>query len=559
VLTQPLSPTLSFWSRPALQVAALVLLCVIIYGYGLGRLPLVGPDEPRYAQVAREMYLSGDWITPRLADIQWFEKPALVYWLAATGYTVFGINEFAARLGVALLAGAGVLLLYLFGRQIKGPRFGFYSAAALATMGLWIGFARGATFDLPLSVTMELALLSFFLWWEREKPQRSRGWWVVCSVACGLALLAKGLVGLLLTGATVGLYLLSTGQLRSFFGEWRAIAVGALIIMLTAGTWYGPMFARHGRVFFHEFFVAHHFQRYLTDKYRHPQPVYFFFFVALAGSFPWIGYLIQAVGRERKRWRDFRRTREGRLRLFLWLWVLLPIIFFSFSGSKLPGYILPIFPALALLIGWELDEHAAESRRAGITTGLLLIVAAAAASWVETNDLGVGSYRVWTMTGLGIAVGVIILALGYWHNCRMLPPMVLAGVAVLVIAATQLVFPGIGAGESLRELSLTAQNVATPGERLVFYIDNHHGIDFYATKLPLRDERSELVTVQHGDEIAKLLAESPTGSLLVMSFERWLPSLAGHDRFDLQPLDRQERHRRCSPGCDWVLARIRSR
>ncbi|HKC88751.1 MAG TPA: glycosyltransferase family 39 protein, partial [Blastocatellia bacterium] len=147
---------------------ALLFLCAVVFFYGLGRLPFIGPDEPRYAEVAREMYATGDWITPRLGGIKWFEKPALTYWLLAAGYALFGENEFGARFGVAAVSTFGALLLYFFGRRARSARFGYLSAAALVTCGLWPGFARGVTFDLPLTVAIEIALLSFFLWESKE-------------------------------------------------------------------------------------------------------------------------------------------------------------------------------------------------------------------------------------------------------------------------------------------------------------------------------------------------------------------------------------------------------
>jgi len=127
----------------------------------LGGLPFVGPDEPRYAEVAREMYLSGDWITPRLGGITWFEKPALLYWMSAIGYRLFGVSEFAARFGTALAGTLGAYGLYFFGRRLRSARFGYLSASTLLTTGVWVGFGRGASFDMFLAVTLELALIAF--------------------------------------------------------------------------------------------------------------------------------------------------------------------------------------------------------------------------------------------------------------------------------------------------------------------------------------------------------------------------------------------------------------
>ena len=294
------------------------------------------------------MYESGDWITPRLAGLHWFEKPALTYWLAAAGYSLFGVSEWAARAGVALLASGGVFLLYWFGRRVHSARFGYLSAATLATCGLWTGFARGATFDLPLSVCLELALVSFFLWSQQpvqpaaDEPRSDKLWWVFCA-ALGLAVLAKGLVGIVLPVAIAGLYLLLTWRLPLVLKP-RLLILGTFLLVAVAALWYGPMLARHGSEFVDEFIIRHHFQRYTSNKYKHPQPFYFFGLVILAGSFPWLPFLLASGRRALSNGRLLISDSAERLTLFLWLWVLVPLAFFSFSGSKLPGYILPVFP-----------------------------------------------------------------------------------------------------------------------------------------------------------------------------------------------------------------------
>src|SRR5215471_4006341 len=230
---------------------ALVVLCAIVFFYGLGRAPFIGPDEPRYAQVAREMYLTGDWITPRLGGIKWFEKPSLTYWLSGVGYALFGENEFGARFGVALVATFGVLALYVFGRRARSARFGYLSAAALTTCGLWPGFARGATFDLPLTVAIEVALFSFFLWSRKESQLgKDRLWYLFC-FALGLATLAKGLVGIVLPLAIIAPYLLLIGEWKLILKP-RLLTLGALIFFATAAIWYGPVIAKNGREFIDE-------------------------------------------------------------------------------------------------------------------------------------------------------------------------------------------------------------------------------------------------------------------------------------------------------------------
>lgn len=537
---------------------ALVLLCGVVFFYGLGSLPFIGPDEPRYAEVAREMHRSGDWITTRLGGIHWFEKPALTYWLSAIGFKLFGETEFAARFGIAVLATLGVLLVYVFGKRVHSARFGYLSAAALATCGLWPGFARGATFDLPLSVMMALALCSFFVWERHEREAgKNRLWWVFC-FALGLAVLAKGLVGIVLPGAIIGLYLLLTRNLKAVLNP-KLLFVGALLFLATAATWYAPVMARHGREFIDEFFIGHHFQRYVSNKYKHPQPFYFFFVVVLLGTFPWNCYFVSAA------WRAIKGRAEllkDRLRVFLWLWALLPVLFFSVSGSKLPGYILPVFPALAMLIGtelerWRMDGDPFRQKISSAGTALLLLLAGIAAAVVGRGVLGLSTVEAWGIAGATIAVVPVYLTLSVWRGVATANYFLPFGLALALIVATYTVFPKLGERESLSKLAQLAVRHAAPDERLIFFVNADHSFDYYATALPLRDTKSELVTMTSADNIALLIAGGKSRSLLIASPRRWEEGITKSDKLTTEKLGEQRLIGKCSPDCDWVLLRAR--
>lgn len=537
---------------------ALAVLCGVVFFYGLGSLPFIGPDEPRYAEVAREMHRSGDWITPRLGGIKWFEKPALTYWLSAIGFKLFGETEFAARFGIAVFASFGVLLVYLFGRRVRSARFGYLSAAALTTCGLWPGFARGATFDLPLSVTMALALCSFFVWENYERQQgKNRLWWLFC-FALGLAVLAKGLVGIVLPGAVIGIYLLLTRNLKAVLNP-KLLLIGSIIFLATAATWYAPVMARHGREFIDEFFIGHHFQRYLSNKYKHPQPFYFFFFVVLLGCFPWSFFLVSSA------WQGVKRRKEllnDRLQVFLWLWVLIPLLFFSVSGSKLPGYILPVFPAVALLIGRELEKAWDEANGFKAVnliglTGAWLIIIAVATNYFVRSELGFPRGAVVPLSFTLIFIGVVSLLILVLRNVRAATLSLPFGLALIVIVATQTVFPTLGNQESLRELAQLAVRHAVPDERLIFFVNADHAFDFYATDLPLRDIKSELVTTTSPDNIALLIAASKSQSFLIASPRRWEEGITKSEKLIVERLGEQRFVANCSPDCDWVLLRAR--
>lgn len=545
---------------------ALLALCAGVFFYGLGNLPFIGPDEPRYAQVAREMFISGDWVTTRLGGINWFEKPALTYWLSAAGYKLFGENEFGARFFIAVFATIGVLLVYGFGKRIRSARFGFLSAAVLTTCGMWPGFARVATFDMPLSVAITLALASFFIWEQREEQQsRNRFWFLMC-FALGLGVLAKGLVGIVLPCAVIGLYALLTRRLKILFKP-QLLLVGSVIFLATAATWYAPVIAKHGREFINEFFIGHHFQRYLSNKYKHPQPFYFFFLVALAGSFPWTFYLLGSAWQSLRNWREIL---ADRLRLFLWLWVAVTIGFFSFSGSKLPGYVLPIFPAIALLVGLELEkwwqpaltgdregEGATGSKVLAALTAAFIGIVGVAAIFVSQQELGVSAKDAWLIGGVTVAVAATFLIL-WWRQGAQAALMILPfSLIAIIVAATHLVFPALGNRESLKPLAQAARLAAQPGEKLVFFVNEDHGINFYATELPWRDTKSELVSVTSPENIELMIQASPTQSILVASRKRWVEGVTKAEKLVTEKLSEQNYNARCSPDCDWVLLRAR--
>lgn len=335
-----------------LYLVIFFIIIIAAYLYGLDQLPLLGPDEPRYAQVAREMLLRGDPITPTLGGHTWFEKPALLYWMIMAAAKVFGMNEWSARLGPALCGLLTVAAVWCIGRQLEhsgastGARsgFGLWSALVAASCLGLIVFSRASSFDIVVTMTATWSLAFFLL------HELSRKKWLLAGfyVFVGLSLLAKGLVGIVIPFGVVGFYYL----LRRRWPErsvWLSLVWGIPLALAIAATWYGPVIERHGRVFIDEFFVQHHFARYVSNKYHHPQPIYFYPAIILLLVLPWSPYLIVALVKARG-WVWRGNDSLSIVRVFAMAWLVMPIVFFSFSGSKLPGYILPALPAAALLV-----------------------------------------------------------------------------------------------------------------------------------------------------------------------------------------------------------------
>ena len=368
----------------ALMWISLALLAVFTYFFSLS-IPLLGPDEPRYAQVAREMFERGDWITPTLGGHNWFEKPALLYWLEMASFNLFGVTEFAARIGPALFGLGTVAALWLLGNSIATENTevtekskslplmfsvsdsfaNWLALIAASTLGILV-FSRGASFDITVTFPMTAALVSFFIFDHAQRnhpvaiapgsntPRRAVLPLILFYFFIGVALLAKGLIGIVFPYAIVTLYYLLSRRMpsRQFI---VSLFWGILIAMAVAAVWYLPMYMRHGWEFVDEFFLQHHFQRFTSNKYKHPQPFYFFLWVLPLMTLPWLPFFFAAI------WKFIKSTfhksatenteyaEQSSLLLFAIAWLIVPLGFFSFSGSKLPGYILPAVPAAILI------------------------------------------------------------------------------------------------------------------------------------------------------------------------------------------------------------------
>ena len=336
----------------------LLLFAIIIafYCYGLGKLPLLGPDEPRYAQVAREMFLSGDLITPTLGHHTWFEKPALLYWMVAASFKLFGVSEWAARFGPALCGLLTIAALWRIGRELdrEEPRgFAFWSVVVTASCLGLIVFSRAVSFDVVITMTTSWSL-AFFLLHELPTTKNKRLLLAGFYIFVGLSLLAKGLVGIVIPFGVVGLYYLLRRAWPSR-SVWLSLFWGVPLALAVSAIWYGPVIARHGWTFIDEFFIQHHFARYMSNKYHHPQPIWFYPVIVLMLALPWTPYFIVALAKVR-RWAWRGGDSLSIVRVFALAWLLLPIVFFSFSGSKLPGYVLPVIPGVVLLVSDRLTR-----------------------------------------------------------------------------------------------------------------------------------------------------------------------------------------------------------
>jgi 4-amino-4-deoxy-L-arabinose transferase-like glycosyltransferase len=334
---------------------ALVLLAAVFIAVWFSNLEyrkLTRPDEGRYAEIAREMAVTGgDWITPRLNGIKYFEKPPLQYWATAAAYRLFGEHQWTARLWPAATGLGAVLLVFFAGRRLFGPAAGLSAAIVLASSVAHVGLGHFNSLDMGLAFFMTGTLAAFLLGQQPSAgAAEKRNWCLVAWACAALAVLSKGLVGIVLPGAVLAVYV----ALQRDFGLLRGLQWGtgiALFLGITAPWFVLVQLANPEFVGF--FFVHEHFERFLAKSDLHVRPWWFFFPILAVGMLPWLTLLPEALVQG---WRIRRLPEAFHPARFLLVWTVVIFAFFSASGSKLPPYVLPVFPALALLAGLVLSE-----------------------------------------------------------------------------------------------------------------------------------------------------------------------------------------------------------
>ncbi len=448
----------------------LAALIVFVYFYGLG-IPLLGPDEPRYTQVAREMFERGDWITPMLGGHNWFEKPALLYWLQITSFKIFGIGEFPARLGSALFGLATVGSLWCIGRtcfvkRTPGESPNWLALIAASSLGLLV-FARGASFDIIITFPITAAMASFFAFDRGEARGEGSGQksLILFYFFCGAAVLAKGLIGIVFPLAIVTFYYLISWRMPS-----RRLIVslfwGLPVTAAVMAVWYVPMYTRHGWEFVDEFIIQHHFQRFTSNKYQHPQPFFFFWWVLPLMTLPWLPFFFAGAWKSVKGLiRPQGRTHSAdadALSRFSLAWMLVPLVFFSLSGSKLPGYILPSLPP-AIILAWLFLYQKIASRR-------------------------------WRFA-------VVIVA---------------AAMFTLIVGALTLSVPKFADKDSVRSLIERANELGYGDRRVLMVYHLSHNAEFYAAGRLLRDETGKQRVFYKAEDLLAALENEPGRRSLVL-------------------------------------------
>jgi 4-amino-4-deoxy-L-arabinose transferase-like glycosyltransferase len=345
------------WPARFLWTALIVATLYICYFSHLGVIGLTGPDEPRYAWIARSMAESGHWITPRLYGQPWFEKPPLYYWGAALSFRLFGVSEAAARLPSAVSALLGTLSLAWLAWKLYGARAARWLLLFLPTTVGMIGFSHAAATDMPFAGTLTIAMAAAasLLRLRSEangenRDTRAESPWeatlarCIFGLALALAVLAKGPAALILCGGTILLWAAATKRWQDSFRLLHPLAWG--IFLATAVPWY-VICQQRNPDFFQIFIVEHNFKRYLTPEFQHIQPFWFYIPVVAIAFLPWAPLLVWSIWQALAELRMTKRVTDHTA--FFGAWALFCLVFFSVSKSKLPGYILPALPPFAML------------------------------------------------------------------------------------------------------------------------------------------------------------------------------------------------------------------
>lgn len=326
----------------------LVALSSALFFYKLGQLSLWDPDEPRYAETAKEMVRSGDWLVPRFNGKERFDKPVLFYWLIAAAYKAFGISEFTARLWPAIFGLLGVILVYLLGQKMFSPKVGLFSGLILATNIQYVTVSRLAITDMALTFFLELAFFSFWFGYQSKARLKKNLFYLIFYISIALAALTKGPVALVFAGFIVILFLIINKDLKVL--KEMQIFLGAAVFCLIALPWYIIIIQQYGRVYVDYFFLKHNIARFATHELKHPGPFVYYLPVLYLGLFPWSAFLFSSIwclGTDKF---NFLNAQKKQLS-FLFIWFFTIFIFFSIAKAKLPTYIMSLYFPAALLLG----------------------------------------------------------------------------------------------------------------------------------------------------------------------------------------------------------------
>jgi 4-amino-4-deoxy-L-arabinose transferase-like glycosyltransferase len=496
-------------NRTRTDLLLLAGFCAFLFFYGLSQFGLIGADEPRYAQVAREMLEQHNWITPVLGGQPWLEKPPLYYWQAMLAYKILGVSDWAARLPAALDATLLILAVYLFLRRF---RRGVELDGALITAssaGI-VGYARAASMDMALAATFTIAMLGWWAWRESN----ARTYLAIFYGFIALATLAKGPVAPFFACAVIILYAVAVRELRLVLKTlWLP---GILLFCLVALPWYLAV-QMQNPLFFREFILQHNLERFSHNLYHHTEPFWYYLPVTALALVPWTLFVIAAFVRSvrecwtrRKSFDSVHDDVESQFSIFASCWLIVPVAFFSFSQSKLPGYILPAAPAGGLLLADYLRQRLTQSEPERVARGLTVLHALLASApivpalliayLVTQHSLPRGQPMLVALAFALVLCAGIVLTLLSQPGLRMLRFVTLIPVVLTVAATLKLGSEAIDQTLSARPLAREVAAMQTrPLPLAVYHVrrELEYGLTFYRNQVTFNYDWGSVPREEH--------------------------------------------------------------
>ena len=490
---------MDLFKKESLLLIVLIVFSASVFLLGLGAMPLTDPDEVFYAETAREMLARGEILTPYIFGEPQFEKPPLYYWLVIASFKVFGINEFSARFPSAMFGILGVVAIYFLGKILVNKRTGFFASLVFATSVKYIALSKACVTDIVLTVSMLAAFLFFFYGYLSETGKRK---WYLFSASClGLAVLTKGPIGILLPGAIICIYLALTKELKRL--KEIPFISGGLLFLAVALPWYLLMYKAHGTEFIDAFFGFHNIIRFLEPEHAIGDVFYYYVPIIAVGFLPWTIFLPLGI------WQAVRdkETRTRRTNIFLGVWFFAIFVFFSLSRTKLPTYVFPLYPALALSVGRFLDvffdgglsKNMKKAMRF-LPHALFILLAGGL-----TVLYFVAKIKYPTVVNMVSIAGAVFFMFMIFIAASLKRKKYAATLAIFmlfliisVFLLSYFVFPELGRYESSKEISGILLTVAKPGEKIGAEDQYQRGVAFYTG-------REDIIDVHPHNTITKLL------------------------------------------------------
>lgn len=489
-------------NKPIIQtylkdIACITLFLAVLYGIFLGWYALFTPDEGRYSEVAREMVLTGDYISPHLNGVIFLDKPILYYWLQASAIRLFGLHEWSLRFWPACIGILGAIMTYLSGSLLFNRRTGQLAAIILATCIMYFGGSHYANLDLEVAVFISSALLSFLIALQTHSKKTRLGFLLGAYLFTSLAVMTKGLIGIVFPAVIVGLWII-------VLNRWKLIPkmhllLGLMIFLSITAPWF-ILVQKANPQFLHYFFIEQQFSRFMAKgHFNNLSAPWFYIPIIIGGLVPWSVFLIQSLYHHVKLiWNDYRNHASE---IFLLLWAIIIFTFFSIPKSKTLGYILPVFPALALLIAHYLNHYWHEYRT-GIVYGVIAFIALCELTvmsilcllFIHAIQLDPGFSLYLAILGSILSLGGMITA--YLFAKKSLPKIFICMTAIASgILLTILASADVINHKSIKPLAMQIKPILKPTDDVVTYYRYFQDLPIYL------ERRITIVARWHANDI----------------------------------------------------------